>query len=62
MTFTAPSVGGSTTSANSGAPFGTTVTAKPAFGGNASFSSGPALGFGTTPAKGIFGVTGMLDK
>ena len=61
MTITATSggsalgAGGSTVPANSAAS-----SVKPTFGGNATFSAGRALGFGTTPAKGIFGASGTL--
>ena len=55
-------LGGTTSGAAAGGStaVGTTAFAatKPAFGGNAAFAAGPSLGFGTTPAKGIFGASG----
>ena len=57
MTITAPSGGSAPGAGGSTMP---ASSAKATFGGNATFSARPALGFGTTPAKGIFGASGTL--
>ena len=51
-------LGGTTSGAATGGSTTAFAATKPAFGENAAFAAGPSLGFGTTPAKGIFGASG----